>query len=136
MQKEIFSIEEGGLEAIKPGFQIEFPFIDPDTKREEKYVLTHSVHSRVRADQRGIDHQRIKAVMAFGESVYKQGMVFMYIGEDHVPNHLSRQRDKYINTVVVMSGDSKTLITCYRCTNPARYLRRKPKFLIGKKKAA
>jgi len=136
MHKEIFSFENGDIEEISPEFQIEVPFIDPDTNREEMHVLKHTSHSRSRADQRGIHDQRIKAVMLFGESVYKQGLVFMYMGKDHVPNHLNRQRDKYINTVVVLAGDSKTMITCYRCTNPSKYLRHKPKFLFGKKKAA
>jgi len=136
MNNEMFATEQevNALESL--GFQIDIPFWDPDTHRVEKIRLNHTVHSRTRAAQRGIDHDRIDTVMVYGKSVYKQGMVFMYLGKDQVPDHLARHRDKYANTVVVLAGDSGTVITCYRCPNPAKHLRLKQKNLAVWKRAA
>lgn len=136
MHNELFSTEQEVIEQDTTGFEIEIPFWDPDTDRVEVVTLNHTVHSRARAAQRGIDHDRIDTVMVYGESVYKQGMVFVYLGKDQVPKHLVRHRDKYANTVVVLAGDSGTVITCYRCPNPAKHLRLKQKNLAVWRQAA
>ena len=136
MNDEMFSTEQKVIEQDTTGFEIEIPFWDPDTDRVEKVRLHHTVHSRTRAAQRGIDHDRIDTVMVYGESVYKQGRIFMYLGKDHVPEHLARNRDKYANTVVVLAGDSGRMITCYRCPNPAKHLRLKQKNLAVWNRAA
>ena len=136
MNNEMFSIEQEVTATDTTGFQIDIPFWDPDTDRVEQVTLHHTVHSRSRAAQRGIDHDRIDTVMVYGESVYKQGRIFMYLGKDQVPDHLARHRDKYANTVVVLAGDSETVITCYRCPNPAKHLRLKQKNLAVWNRAA
>ena len=136
MNNEMFAMEQDFIEQDTVGYQIEIPFWDPDTDRVEKVTLHHTVHSRSRAAQRGIDHDRIDTVMVYGESVYKQGRIFMYLGKDQVPDHLARHRDKYANTVVVLAGDSETVITCYRCPNPAKHLRLKQKNLAVWNRAA
>jgi hypothetical protein len=136
MNNELFVTDQELQQPDSAGFQIPVPFWDPDTDMVETIMLQHTVHSRSRAAQRCIDHQRIDTVMVYGETVYKQGLVFMYLGKDQVPDHLARDRDKYANTVVVLSGDSNQVITCYRCPNPAKHLRRKQKNLAVFKQAA
>jgi hypothetical protein len=136
MTHELFVADREFHEPDTAGFQIPVPFWDPDTDMVETIMLQHTVHSRTRAAQRCIDLQRIDTVMVYGETVYKQGMVFMYLGKDQVPEHLARHRDKYANMVVVLSGDSNQVITCYRCPNPAKHLRRKQKNLSVFRQAA
>ena len=136
MNNEMFATDRDFEREDTVGFQIPVPFWDPDTDTVETVMFHHTVHSRTRAAQRGIDHDRIDTVMVYGKSVYKQGMVFMYLGKDQVPYHLARHRDKYANTVVVLAGDSGTVITCYRCPNPAKHLRLKQKNLAVWKRAA
>lgn len=136
MENEIASEQSEGYLSRSPGFEIEIPVYDPDTERVEKIILHHTVHSKARAAQRCIDMQRIDTVVTYGKSVSKQGLIFMYIGKDQVPMHLARQRDKYANTVVVLAGDSGTVITCYRCPNPAKHLRQKQKNLAVWHRAA
>lgn len=97
--------------------------------KEVTYSLTHTEHSRLRSSQRGIDPFRLEAAIRFGEVVMKQGLMYCILGDSLIPDHLSRDRDKLRNTVVVLSGDSDEIITCYRGKNPFRRIKRKRKDL-------
>jgi hypothetical protein len=136
MDNKLYVADFGSEVYEMVGYEIPVPFWDPDTDLVETVILQHTIHSRTRASQRCIDEERIDTVMVYGETVYKQGLIYMYLGRDQVPDHLARHRDKYANTVIVLAGDTNHVITCYRCSNPAKHLRRKQKSLAVWSRAA
>ncbi|RYY50600.1 MAG: hypothetical protein EOO06_03330 [Chitinophagaceae bacterium] len=120
--KVIKSSERGIPQSL---FQIPVPVVDPRTKETIVFAFSHSRHSLVRAAQRGLREQKIAAALAYGVPYSKQGLVFYVLGEDQIPESLARQKDKLVNTVVVTDSNSDLVITCYRCSDPHRHIRRK-----------
>lgn len=110
--------------------------LDGSSGREVTYSLTHTAHSRRRSSQRGIDPFRLETVIRYGEVVMKQGLMYCILGDSLIPDHLSRDRDKFRNIVVVLSGDSDEIVTCYRGRHPFRRIKRKRKDLWVDRKAA
>jgi len=77
--------------------------------------LTHTNHSRKRASQRGITLESIKLAMFFSESFFKQSEIFHVVKDSLIPENLSEKLKKKIkNLVVIVSGNSNEIITCYR----------------------
>ncbi len=92
------------------------------------FHFRHSMHSMQRADQRGFHKLHIALVLHYGHQIYKQGLVFFILGE-HLPHALLKYKAHLKNSVVVVSGTSNQVITCYRSVNPFRHIRRKKKWL-------
>ena len=109
---------------------------DQETGYVQQFEFMHSEHSLERASQRAINDFRIKIALVYGDTIRKQGYEFCILGEDRIPEDLLRYKDKLKNTVVVMDGQSDTLVTCYRAKDPYKQIRKKPKMLLTQRMAA
>jgi len=116
------------------GNQLEISFRMEDSKSHQgmNFNFKHTRHSFLRASQRGINSNKIAIALQFGDNIYKQGLIYFILGENNIPASLSKDKDKLINTVVVVSGNSNEVITCYRSSNPFRNIRVKSKKLCRK----
>lgn len=101
------------------------------------FQFRHSEHSFKRSAQRGIENTKILAALQYGEVIYKQGLLYHVLGEKDIPAHLLKLKDRIKDTVVIVSGRSNQIITCYRRHRPFKYIRNKSKQLFkGFKEAA
>ena len=116
--------------------EINFNFKDEINLTSLNFNFKHTKHSFLRAAQRGINSDKIEATLKYGESVYKQGLIYFILGEHNIPPFLYKDRNKLINTVVVVAGNSNQVITCYRSSNPFRHIKVKQKQLANKIKYA
>jgi hypothetical protein len=90
--------------------------------------LKHTNHSNKRASQRGITLESIKIAMFFSESYFKQNVIFHVVKESLLPENISEKIKKRIkNLVVIVSGNSNEIITCYRDKNALRTVKLKVK---------
>lgn len=112
--------------------QIAFKVVSESTKRPIEFTFEHTEHSYLRACQRGFTNNKIATVLQYGECVYKQGLVYFILGEKNIPELLSKQKKQLKNTVVIVSGDSNQVITCYRCPNPFKHIKIKSEKLCKK----
>ena len=101
-----------------------------------RFNFRHTRHSSKRAAQRGFTADKIIAALEYGESYYKQGLEYYVLGENDIPEGLYKQREKLKNTVVVVDGNTGTVLTCYRSANPHKHIKRKQKQLAPRKKMA
>jgi hypothetical protein len=99
--------------------EMNFKFID--------FNFKHTSHSFLKASQRGISSKKLNAALQYGETIYKQGLIYFILGENNIPDSLIKEKDKLKNTVVVVAGDSNKVITCYRSANPFRNIKHKSK---------
>lgn len=113
--------------------QMEISFRVEDAKSFQyiDFNFKHTRHSFLRASQRGIDAKKITAALQYGENIYKQGLIYYILGENNIPESLWKEKNKLKNTVVVVSGDSNEVITCYRSSNPFRNIKLKSKILYN-----
>jgi hypothetical protein len=100
----------------KPGNFMEFKF-------------EHTVHSASRANQRGVTDLQISTALQYGDAVRKQGLIYYILGQNNIPASLQREKAKLKNIIVIVAGDSNQVITCYRTSNPFKYIRQKSKRL-------
>ena len=101
-----------------------------------EFTFEHTKHSYLRARQRGFNNRKIVAALQYGENVYKQGLIYFILGENNIPDSLGKQKEQLKNTVVIVSGDSNQIITCYRSANPFKNIRTKSEKLCKKYKHA
>lgn len=97
-----------------------------------EFMFEHTEHSYLRACQRGLNREKIIAALQYGENVYKQGLIYFILGENNIPASLSKQKEQLKNTVVIVSGNSNQVITCYRSADPFKYIRTKSEKLCKK----
>ncbi|MEJ7627303.1 MAG: DUF4258 domain-containing protein [Ferruginibacter sp.] len=111
--------------------QLEINFREKDAGSQLyiDFQFTHSRHSRRRSAQRGIKMNQLTLALQYGETIYKQGLIYFILGEDNIPDSLLKNKDKLKNTVVVVAGDSNTVVTCYRSANPFKNIKLKSKKL-------
>ncbi len=88
-----------------------------------EFTFEHTKHSYLRACQRGFNQQKIVAALQYGESICKQGLIYFILGENNFPESLSKQKKHLQNTVVIVSGRSNQIITCYRSSNPFKNIK-------------
>jgi len=112
--------------------EIAFRVEDKTSLKFIDFSFRHTQHSFLRAAQRGINQRKIKAALQYGESIYKQGLIYFILGESNIPDSLIKEKDQLKNTVVVVSGNSNDVITCYRSANPYRNIKHKSKRLYPK----
>jgi len=105
--------------------QIAFKVVTDKYLSPIEFTFEHTEHSYLRACQRGLSQQKIVATLQYGESVYKQGLIYFILGENNIPDSLSKQKKHLKNTVVIVSGSSNQVITCYRSANPFKNIRTK-----------
>ncbi len=89
----------------------------------------HTVHSFQRAQQRGIRSLQLETTLQYGYAIYKQGLIYYILGENNIPEKLSKIKGQIVNTVVIVSGDSNQIITCYRSARPFKHIKMKSKKL-------
>jgi hypothetical protein len=93
--------------------------------------FTHTKHSFSRGSQRGICNNMIGIAIKDGIEFFKQGLIFYVLGQNNIPEHIpAKKRKKFRNLVVVVSGSSNQIITCYRNDDPFKYIRSKSKQLV------
>lgn len=109
---------------------------DDETGLVEVFTFSHTLHSLQRSAQRGISDSKLAIAILYGEPYYKQGLIYYVLGEDRIPDRLRTEKEKLRNTVVVVDGDSDTVITCYRSKDPFKQIRVKSKTLLTNKIAA
>jgi hypothetical protein len=119
-----------------PDLMLNVGIRDEDTGLVVSFRFHHTNHSYVRAAQRGIDRLRLQTTLTYGEMFFRQGLIFCILGRQNVPDHLSGQRDKLENTIVVLSAETDTIITCYRCKEPYKHVKMKQKHLSKRSMAA
>ncbi|MBS1631694.1 MAG: hypothetical protein JST10_03875 [Bacteroidetes bacterium] len=103
--------------------QIAFKVVTDKNLSPIEFTFEHTEHSYLRACQRGFNQQKIVAALQYGESIYKQGLIYFILGENNIPDSLSKQKKHLKNTVVIVSGKSNQVITCYRSANPFKNIR-------------
>lgn len=108
-------------------FNIAVKMEDSKTTNVQEFSFKHSLHSYERSSQRGMNAGKLATALAYGAPYFKQGLIFYVLGEDDIPPRLEKERTKLKNTVVVVDGDSGVVITCYRCSEPHKHIRRKSK---------
>lgn len=109
-------------------YTLNVTYYDYQIGRCANYSLEHTDHSIARSAQRGISDREIILAMDYGTRFFKQGMVFYAVRKKDLPKDMKHGlREKLNNTVVVMSGDSNQIITCYRSANAMKHLKNKSK---------
>lgn len=92
--------------------------------------IQHSLHSQRRASQRAIDSKTLLTVLEYGTPFYLQGLVFYTIQKNNLLNiPLLSMQQKVKDLVVVMSGNGKKIITCYKSKNAMKLIKKKRKRL-------
>jgi len=57
-------------------------------------------------------------------------MIFYVLGEQQLPD--AKVQEDSQNMVIVVAGDSNTILTCYRSENPFKHIKKKQKNLAPK----
>ena len=96
------------------------------------FNFKHTQHSFLRSAQRGINNKKIAVALQYGENIFKQGLIYYILGENNIPDSLCKQKEQLKNTIVIVSGDSNQVITCYRSANPFKNIRTKSEKLCKK----
>jgi hypothetical protein len=109
---------------------------DLESEATLDFTFRHSRHSRKRAKQRGIYGEKIGIALAYGEPVYKQGLLYYILGDKNIPEQWEKKKGEIRNTIVVVNGGSNRVVTCYRSKNPFKHIRKKSKILYTKSHAA
>lgn len=120
------------MKKTKEHLQIAFKVATDKILDPIEFTFEHTEHSYLRARQRGFNYEKIVAALQYGENVYKQGLIYFILGENNIPDSLCKQKERLKNTVVIVSGDSNQVITCYRSANPFKNIRTKSEKLCKK----
>ena len=111
----------------KDQFEIHFEVEDEKTKQTQIVKFEHTKHSHFRSDQRGISKSKLSLTLEYGTTFFKQGFIYYVLSEKDIPEFLIKDKSHLKNTVVVISGDSNRVITCYRSSNPLKHMKHKSK---------
>src|SRR5436190_430302 len=102
------------MQKSREHLQIAFKVSTNGVTGQMEFKFEHTNHSYLRACQRGLNQHKIAVALQYGETIYKQGLIYFVLGEDNIPESLCKQKEQLKNTVVIVSGDSNQVITCYR----------------------
>lgn len=116
--------------AIQNKSKVIWEVIDEKLNKSELLSFNHSQHSLERAYQRNINNQNIAVAIEYGKGFFKQGMIFYVLGENSLPKNI-KCNQKTKNLVVVVAGNSNTIITCYRAKNPFKHVKKKQRNLVA-----
>ncbi|EGV43659.1 hypothetical protein BZARG_2741 [Bizionia argentinensis JUB59] len=104
-----------------------------ELNKSETLSFNHSKHSFKRSNQRNIGANSIALTIEYGTAFFKQGLIFYVLGENNLPKSINRNaRKKSTNLIVVVAGDSNTILTCYRSKNPYKHIKKKQKNISTK----
>jgi hypothetical protein len=99
------------------------------TKEFTSYQFNHTSHSKKRAQQRGVKNHWLSILIAEGEKIYKQGLVFHFMRDCDLRYYSPKIQKKLKNLVVLVDETTKTVITCYKNKDAVRNIKRKNKRL-------
>jgi hypothetical protein len=121
----------------KNPLKIQFEVEDEKTNKIQILKFEHTNHSLYRSDQRGISKSKISITLEYGTTFFKQGIIYYILSKKDIPNFLTKDKSHLKNTVVIVSGDSNQVLTCYRSSNPLKNMKHKSKeFYKNYKKVA
>lgn len=121
-------------EVTSTASQIFIDVFDYKNSRRGSYNVSHSRHSKQRSCQRGISDLLIAMAIHYGKLTKKQGLEYYTLGDRSIPPILAREKVR--NLVVIMSGDTNQIVTCYRTNDASRRIARKRKYLRETKELA
>jgi hypothetical protein len=110
-------------------FDIRYSVYENDFRDGLDFNFIHTSHSNKRSCQRGVNTDKIIIALEYGNTTFKQGLLYYVLGEKDIPAHLQHHKNKFMNTVVIVSGDSNVIVTCYRSKNAVKNIKLKPKEL-------
>lgn len=73
-----------------------------------------SDHAEIRMAQRNVSFEDIVFVLEYGWKSHKAGAVFYCLRRCDIPRNLRRHLSRLEGTIVVLSGETNTIITVYR----------------------
>ena len=92
--------------------------------------IKHSNHSKTRVQQRALPIKKMKLAMLYSNVFFKQGLIYHVVKNSYLPNNIDKkQKNELKNIVVIISGDSNEVITCYRNKNAMHQIKQKNKRL-------
>ena len=95
------------------------------------FPLDHSNHSKKRANQRGINIKYIQLALLYCKSFFKQGLIFHVVQDKLIPKYINPNTiGKIRNLVIVIAGDSGTIITCYKSKHAMHNIKKKSEVLF------
>jgi hypothetical protein len=121
------------LGSVKSNFSIDdYSFsIDINDELNNRFVefkIEYSEHFMDRVLSRSICIDSITHAILYGDTFYKQGLVFFVLGKNHLSKNIKPQvQKKCRNLIVVMDVNSNLLLTSYRNNDPLIYIRKKSK---------
>ena len=62
--------------------------------------------------------------------------IYYVLGVNRIPDLLQKETKCLKNTIVVVDGNSDTVLTCYRSKSPFKHIRKKSKTLFTRSQAA
>ena len=90
----------------------------------------HTIHSSKRASQRGLTDQIILDALDYSTCIMKQGLSYYVVLRKNLPEKLPACiKEQLANIVVILSGDSNEIITCYKNSNCIKNIKKKSKRL-------
>ena len=113
----------------KNQFEVRYSVYENDLRESIVINFIHTSHSNKRSSQRGVNNDKIIIALEYGNTTFKQGLLYYVLGENDIPAHLQHHKNKFMNTVVIVSGDSDEIVTCYRSKNAVKNIKLKPKKL-------
>jgi hypothetical protein len=103
---------------------------DISLEKSETLNFNHSQHSLERSNQRNISPNKIAQAIEYGTAYFKQGLIFYVLGDKSIPDYFTKKsKNNKANLIVVVAGDSNTILTCYRSKNPFKHIKKKQKNL-------
>jgi hypothetical protein len=121
------------LGSVKSNFSIDdysfsIDINDDFNNRFVEFKIQYSEHFMDRVLSRSICIDSITHAILYGDTFYKQGLVFFVLGKNHLSKNIKPQvQKKCRNLIVVMDVKSNVLITSYRNNDPLIYIRKKSK---------
>ena len=99
--------------------------------------IKHTEHSKARAQQRAISIDLMKLAMLYSVAIFKQGLIYHVVKNSNLPNTIDNmQKNELKNIVVVISGKTGEVITCYRNKNAMHHIKKKTKRLAKRRLVA
>jgi Domain of unknown function (DUF4258) len=94
---------------------------------DEQLVLTD--HARKRGRQRNFSDEEVRYVLRHGRKLWRTGICFHFLAAKDVPlqDRHSQWAQRLVGTSVLVSHDSKCIITLYRNQKALHHIKKKSK---------
>ena len=101
------------------------------TYTDEQHRLNYSKHADIRVSQRGVSKRTIRTLVRNGDVIRKQGLRYYYMTNNELKYFDKELQGEMRNLVVLMAGDSDTVITCYKNEKALKRIKLKSKRLAA-----